>query len=122
MNLNNAFNLPAVRSWLTLIAVIWLLGFIGLGWLVKSLLVLMGLIVLTPVVLFMALRWWLSRNLVQEACPSCGIELTGINNTQIRCPNCSQVVQVEDRHFQRPNQPGTIDVQAVEVSAQALDE
>ena len=121
MNLNT-LNLPALRSWLALILVIWLLGFIGLGWLVKSLLVLMGLILLTPVMIFVALRWWLSRNLVQEACPSCGANLTGINNTQTRCYNCNQVIQVQNNHFQRPAQPGTIDVQAVDVSAQLLDD
>ena len=118
----NTFNLPALRSWLTLILVIWLLGFIGLGWLVKSLLVLMGLIVLAPVFVFVALRWWLSRNLVRQACPSCGANLTGLNNTQTRCFNCNQVIQVQNDHFQRPAQPGTIDVQAVDVSAQVLDE
>lgn len=114
-------NPSVLRSWLTFFAVVWLLGFIGLGWLVKSLFVITLLLLLTPVVLFIGLRWWLSRNLIQGACPACGNELTGLKNTQTTCPYCTQTVQINPEAFQRPSEPGTIDVQAIDVTSQSLD-
>lgn len=125
MNLNTPNiwrNLSAIRPWLITIAVIWLLGFIGLGWLVKSFLILTALVLLTPVVAFIGLRWWLQRNLIQDQCPVCEYELVGLNQTQTRCPNCNEPLQVEDRHFQRLTPPGTIEVNAVEVAAQTLED
>lgn len=119
MNLNQpqrSFVLSTMRSWLTFFLVIWLVGFIGLGWLLKSLLVLVGLILVTPVVLFVGLRWWLGRNLIQGACPSCGSEMTGFKNAQTTCPYCAQTVSIENSGMQRPSEPGTIDVQAVDVT------
>ena len=113
--------LSAIRSWLTFFLIIWLLGFIGLGWLLKSLLVLVGLILVTPVLLFVGLRWWLGRNLIQGTCPSCGNPLTGLKNTQTTCPSCAQTVSVENSVFQRPTEPGTIDVQAIDVTSQTVD-
>lgn len=113
--------LSAIRSWLTFFLIIWLLGFIGLGWLLKSLLVLVGLILVTPVLLFVGLRWWLGRNLIQGTCPSCGNPLTGLKNTQTTCPSCAQTVSVENSAFQRPAEPGTIDVQAIDVTSQTVD-
>lgn len=125
MNLNQSqhwlVNLSAMRSWLTFFAIVSLLGFIGLGWLVKSLLIMIALILLTPILLFVGLRWWLGQNLVKGACPSCGNPLTGLNNTQTTCPYCAQMVSVEKSSFQRPTEPGTIDVQAIEVTSQSVD-
>ena len=115
-------NLATVRSWLVLAAVIWLLGFIGLGWLVKSFLVLLSLILITPVIVFVGVRWWLQRNLVQGLCPACNYEFTGLNQTQARCPNCNESIKIEHRQFHRLTPPGTIDVQAVEVVAQPLED
>ena len=125
MNLNTPNiwrNLSAIRPWLIAITVIWLLGFIGLGWLVKSFLILTALVLLTPIVAFIGLRWWLQRNLIQDQCPVCQYELVGLNQTQTRCPNCNEPLQVEDRHFQRLTPPGTIEVNAVEVAAQTLED
>ncbi|NJK40205.1 MAG: hypothetical protein HC934_00395 [Acaryochloridaceae cyanobacterium SU_2_1] len=125
MNMNQTQRLllspSSLRSWLTFFALIWLMGFIGLGWLVKSLLVLTLLLLLTPLVLFVGLRWWLSRNLIQGACPACGKELAGLKNTQTTCPHCTQRVQIQTNAFQRPTEPGTIDVQAIDVTSQILD-
>ncbi len=125
MNLNTPNiwrNLAAIRPWLIAITVIWLLGFIGLGWLVKSFFVLIALILLTPVVVFLGLRWWLQRNLTQDQCPVCDYEFVGLNQTQTRCPNCNEPLQIEDRQFQRLTPPGTIEVNAVEVAAQTLED
>jgi len=114
--------LAVIRPWLTLLAIIWLLGSIGLGWLVKSFLILSALVILTPILAFLGLRWWLQRNLVQEQCPVCHYEFVGLNRTQTHCPNCNEPIQVEHRHFQRLTPPGTIDVQAIEVASQVIED
>jgi Zn finger protein HypA/HybF involved in hydrogenase expression len=130
VNLNNPFNTPktllanypALQSWITILLVIGLLGFVGLGWVVKSLLILFSLLLLTPVVALVGLRWWLQRSLVQGNCPVCQHQFAGLNNTQTQCPSCGEPLQIQNRQFQRLTPPGTIDVQAVEVSAQVIDD
>ncbi len=115
------FSFPRLASWLTPFLIIWLLGSVGLGWLVNSFLILMGLLLLAPVLAFVWFRWWLQRNLVQAQCPVCNYELTALNRTQIQCSNCGELLKVEQGKFNRLTPPGTIDVQAVEVSAQVED-
>jgi hypothetical protein len=107
---------------LTLIGFAWLLAALGLGWLVKSFLLLLGLLLLTPVVAFLGFRWWLQKNLVQAACPVCRFELAGLNQTEIQCPSCGEPLRAEQGHFIRITPSDTIDVEAVEVSATAIDE
>ena len=117
------FNLSGIGGWVVLLAIAWLLGMIGLGWLVKSVLVLIGLLVFTPVIAFFAIRWWLKRNLVQDQCPVCGVSSAGINGTQLmRCPSCSEPLRVEQGHFYRITPPGTVDVEAVEVIAKQIED
>ncbi len=116
------FNLSGIGVWVVLLAIAWLLGVIGLGWLVKSVLVLVGLLVFTPVIAFFAIRWWLKRNLVQDQCPVCGVSSAGINGTQLRCPSCSEPLRVDQGHFYRITPPGTVDVEAVEVIAQQIED
>jgi ribosomal protein S27E len=112
---------PRLASWLIPFLVIWLLGSVGLGWLVNSFIILMGLLLLAPVLAFVWFRWWLQRNLVQAQCPVCNYELTALNRTQIQCSNCGELLKVEQGKLNRLTPPGTIDVQAVEVSAQIED-
>ena len=116
------FNLSNIRPWLTLLAVIWLLGLVGVGWLVKSFLILVGLILLVPVLALLGFRWWLQRNLIQDQCPVCRYEFTGLNRTELQCPNCGERLLVEQGHFNRLTPPGTIDVQAVEVPAKPVED
>jgi len=116
------FNLSGIGGWVVLLAMAWLLGTIGLGWLVKSVLVLIGLLVFTPVIAFFAIRWWLKRNVVQDQCPVCGVSSAGINGTQLRCPSCSEPLRVDQGHFYRITPPGTVDVEAVEVIAQQIED
>jgi len=116
------FNLSGIGGWVVLLAIAWLLGTIGLGWLVKSVLVLIGLLVFTPVIAFFAIRWWLKRNVVQDQCPVCGVSSAGINGTQLRCPSCSEPLRVDQGHFYRITPPGTVDVEAVEVIAQQIED
>lgn len=101
---------------------VWVLGAIGLGWLVKSLLILFGLILLAPILAFFGFRWWLKRNLVQSQCPVCNFEFVGLNKTEFQCPNCGEPLRVEQGHFNRMVPPGTIDVSAVEVSARQIED
>lgn len=116
------FNFSNLTRWLPLLVVISLLGSVGLGWLVNSFLILVGLLLITPVLAFFGFRWWLQRNLVQNRCPVCNYEFTGLNRTQLQCPSCSEPLKVEQGHFNRLTPPGTIDVQAVEVTTQRLED
>ena len=115
-------NLLNLRPWFTLLAVIWLLASLGLGWLVKSLVIIVGLLFLAPIVAFFGFRWWLQRNLVADQCPVCRYEFTGLNNSQLQCPNCGESLLVQNNHFQRFTPEGTIDIQAVEVPAKSLED
>jgi predicted RNA-binding Zn-ribbon protein involved in translation (DUF1610 family) len=114
--------LSEVSRWLFPLAVIWLLGAIGLGWIVKVSLIVIGLLLIAPVVLVLGVSWWFRRNLVQDQCPVCGFEFVGLDHSEFRCPSCSEVLRAEDRRFVRSSPPGTIDVNAVEVTAQTIED
>lgn len=119
---NLQLNLSGVSFWLTLFAVIWLLSSIGLGWLVKSVAILLGLLLFIPVVAFLGFRWWLQRNVVESQCPVCSSQVAGINGMQLRCPSCGEPLKAEKGHFHRLTPPGTVDVDAVEVSARQIED
>lgn len=115
-------NLTRLSNWLLIIAIIGLLGSVGLGWLVKSILIFIGILLFAPIIVVIGLRWWLNRNLIQDQCPVCQNEFTALNQTQCQCPSCGEPLKVEQGHFHRLTPPGTIDVQAVNVSAQPTEE
>lgn len=119
---NLQIGMAEASRWLFPLFIIWLLGAIGLGWLVKSLLFLFAFLLIAPLIAFIGLRWWLKRNLVQSQCPVCGYEAVSLNQSEFRCPSCSEPLKAENGHFNRLQPPGTIDVNAVEVSAQIIDE
>lgn len=91
------------------------LGAIGLGWVVNGALILIVLLFSLPIIAWLGLRWWLSRTLVESACPVCSYEFTGFSGTECRCPNCSEPLQVEKGQFKRLSALGTIDVKAVDI-------
>lgn len=123
MSLKNfPLNLENLRPWLTLLAVLWLLASLGLGWLVNSLLIIVGLLFLAPIVAFFGFRWWLQRNLVVDKCPVCEYEFTGLNNSNLQCPSCGEQLLVNNNHFQRFAPEGTIDIKAIEVPAKSLED
>lgn len=126
MNVNRfrtlQINLAGLRSWLVLLAAIWLLGSIGLGWLVKSLVFLIGLLLLIPAIGFFVLRWWLKRNLIEDSCPVCQTQFVAINNSELSCPNCSEPLTIDHGHFHRLTPPGTVDVDAIEVPVSRLED
>jgi hypothetical protein len=94
---------------------IWLLGAVGLGWLVKSVALLLLLLFLAPVFAFLGFRFWLQRNLTRANCPVCQTSLTGLRGTAIACPNCGTSLEVLATAFERVAEAGTIDVTAVDV-------
>ncbi|MGJ3247197.1 MAG: hypothetical protein ACFE0I_14135 [Elainellaceae cyanobacterium] len=116
------FNISGLWVWLTIFAIVWLLGSIGLGWLVKSFLILIAFLLISPVIAFLAFRWWFQRNLVEGQCPVCGYELVGLNRTNMRCPSCSEPLKAEEGQFHRITPPGTVDVDAVDVSARQIED
>jgi hypothetical protein len=116
------FNLSGLSSLLTLLALSMLLGAVGLGWLVNGFLILMGLVLISPVIAWVGFRWWLKRNLVESRCPVCTYEFTGFNRTECQCPSCGEPLRVEQGRFNRLTPPGTIDVEAVEVSARQIED
>ncbi|APB33016.1 hypothetical protein GlitD10_0702 [Gloeomargarita lithophora Alchichica-D10] len=103
------------RFWLGWLFVLFLLSSLGLGWLVRGLSLLMLLVILTPTLLTLGLRWWLSRNLVTGACPVCGFGVQGVTHTPTQCPHCGERLQVTGGQFVRFTPPGIVDVSAVEV-------
>ena len=117
-----SLNLSGISNWLIILGIAWLLGSIGLGWVVKSILILISLLLLAPAIAFFGLRWWLNRNLIQDSCPVCSYEFPALNQTQCQCPNCGEPLKIEEGHFKRMTPPGTIDVTAVEVSARQLED
>jgi endogenous inhibitor of DNA gyrase (YacG/DUF329 family) len=114
-------NFSGIGCWLTLIVGAWLLGAVGLGWLIKSALVLIALILLTPILAFAGFRFWLRRNLIEGNCPVCSQPLTGIAPLQVPCPNCGTLIKATRAGFTRVTPEGTIDIQAVDVDATAVD-
>ncbi|AFZ60108.1 hypothetical protein H6G54_08970 [Anabaena cylindrica FACHB-243] len=119
---NLQLNLEKLRPWLTLLAVTWLLASLGLGWLVNSLLIIFGLLLVTPVIAFFGFRWWLQRNLVTGQCPVCEFELTGLNNSKLQCSNCGEQLSIQNSQFSRFAPEGTIDITAIEVPAKSLED
>ncbi len=119
---NSQLNLDHLRPWLTLLVVIWLLASLGLGWLINSLVILLGLLLLAPVVAVIGFRWWLKNQLVANDCPVCGYKLVGLENTQLQCTSCGEQLIIHNGQFQRFAPDGTIDIKAVEVPAKSLED
>lgn len=113
---NYQINFSGIGCWLTAIAVVWLLGAVGLGWLVKSIALLFVLLLAAPVIAFFGFRWWLKRNLIEGDCPVCQAPLTGLNEMQTPCPNCGTPLRVTRDGFERLTPDGTVEVNAVDVT------
>lgn len=105
-----------------MILAIFLVTSVGLGWVINGLLLFTAFLLITPIIAFWGLQWWLKQKLIQAQCPVCSYEFTGFKNTEFNCPNCGESLKVEADNFRRITPPGTIDVDAVEVSVKTIDE
>ncbi|MGL5796120.1 MAG: hypothetical protein ACRC06_17310 [Waterburya sp.] len=116
------YNTSGLGCWLSLILIAFILASVGLGWVVNGLVILFALLLISPIITFWGLQWWLKRKLIQSQCPVCSYEFTGFKNTEFNCPSCGETLKVEADHFSRMTPLGTIDVDAIEVSTQTLEE
>jgi hypothetical protein len=118
LNINNS----GFGCLLSFILVAFLLGSVGLGWVINGFLILIALLLISPILLFWGVSWWLKRNLVEDKCPVCGYQFTGFNKVQCRCPSCGELLNSDHGHFQRITPAGTIDVDAIEVPTKTLED
>jgi hypothetical protein len=91
------------------------MGSLGLGWILKSALLLLGLIILLPVVAIGGFILWSRLSVVQANCPVCEHQLTGLKGTELDCPSCGEALKVAQGAFNRVAPPNTIDIAAVEI-------
>jgi predicted RNA-binding Zn-ribbon protein involved in translation (DUF1610 family) len=108
-------NLSRFQSLLTILAICLVLGSLGLGWIVKSALIIIGLAIVTPIVGFLVFLWWVQKNIVRADCPVCGYDIQTVNGSQIKCPNCGEALSVAKGKLIRETPPDTIDITAIEV-------
>lgn len=120
--MNIQYNQSPLGCLLSFIAITFLLTSIGLGWLVNSFLIVLAFIFILPVIVYFGFSWWFSRKLVQDKCPVCSYELTGFKDTVFNCPNCGELLDVTGGKFVRAPVEGTIDINAIDVSVQQLEE
>jgi hypothetical protein len=99
-----------VRFWLTTLLIFWTLSTIGLGWLVNSFFILIGLIIFVPVIGFLGLQWWVKRSIVTADCPVCSSSFTATRSGQFQCPSCGESLQEIQNKFVRITPSGTIDI------------
>ena len=110
-------NFSGVGCWLTLAIGFGLVATVGIGWILKSLLVLVVLLFLIPVLAVAGAQFWLRRNLVEGTCPACAQPLTGFKPIPLSCPSCGIALQADDGIFTRVAAEGTIDVDVINVDA-----
>lgn len=108
---------PGLGCWVFALIAFWVIGAIGIKGVLGSIAVLILFLVLAPVLAFVALQFWIKRNLTQGNCPVCEQPLTGLSNTQVSCPNCGTEVSATADGFERVASEGVIDIQAVDVQA-----
>jgi hypothetical protein len=123
MNPNDmrGLQLRGLGVWILTLVLLMGIGSILPDWLINLFFVLVGLAILAPVAGFFGLRWWLERNLVQATCPVCAAPISGLQQTTVQCQSCGEPLQLRDGKALRITPPGTVDVEAVEVSAQVIE-
>ncbi len=112
---------PGLGCWLFILGAVWLLGAIGIGGIIKSFLALGLFVVLAPVLAFLALQFWIKRNLVSGSCPVCEQSLAGLKNSKMPCLNCGTELSVTAEGFERFATDGVIDIQAVDIQSNTID-
>jgi endogenous inhibitor of DNA gyrase (YacG/DUF329 family) len=99
-----------VRFWLTTLFIFWAIGAIGLGWIVKSLFILIGLAIALPIAAFIGLQWWATSKILTAECPICSHTFTATKGSQFNCPSCGEPLEAHKDQFKRITPPGTIDI------------
>lgn len=112
---------PGLGCWVFILGSAWLIGAIGLTGIIKASLVVILLLFLAPVLAFLALQFWVKRNLVEGNCPVCEQSLTGLKNSKMPCVNCGTELSITSEGFERFAKDGVIDVQAVDIQASTVD-
>ncbi|MEL6929475.1 MAG: hypothetical protein AAFO95_12670 [Cyanobacteria bacterium J06600_6] len=115
-------NTSDIGCWASVILTVLFFTSVGLGWVIKGFVISLVLLFITPLVAFWGFQWWLKCKLIQSNCPVCSYEFTGFKNTEFNCPSCGEALQVEAESFSRITPPGTIEVDAIEVSAKKIEE
>lgn len=105
------YQIDGIRFWLGLLLFVTVLGALGLGWVVQSLLVIFLLLLLAPILFILALQIWLRTRVVTASCPVCGQISTAIKEQSFVCPACGEPLEVRQGQFVRFTPPGTIDVE-----------
>ncbi len=112
---------PSLGCWLFILVALWLIGAIGIGSILKVTFALILFIFLAPVLAFLALQFWIRRNLVNGNCPVCEQSLAGLKNSKMPCPNCGTELSVTSEGFERFAAEGIIDIQAVDVQSNTVN-
>lgn len=95
----------------------WLVLTGRIGIIFDSFLVLFAVVTIVPVAAMLGFRWWISRQLVQGICPSCGASVTGLKGRAVNCTVCGTVFQAEKTGNFSVKDPSsaTIDIDAKEI-------
>jgi predicted RNA-binding Zn-ribbon protein involved in translation (DUF1610 family) len=120
--MNIQYDRSPLGCFLTFIAATILLTSVGLGWLVNGFLIFLAVLFMLPVALYFGFSWWMTRKLAFDKCPSCGEEITGFKDRVFNCPHCGETIEVVSGKFKRATPEGTIDVSAIDVSVQQLED
>jgi hypothetical protein len=87
------------------------------NWLANGLLLGLTLLIVAPIVALGVLGWWVRRNFIQGSCPACQYPLNGwkFQSAPTQCPQCGEVLHIQEGRYQRMTPPGTVEVQGVEI-------
>lgn len=100
--------------WLSALGSAFLMSWLGLGWLVTALLLLLFFLLSLPILAVLVFRWWARRWISTDQCPVCGFESQAIEGHRFHCPECGEPLFVADGFFYRQTPPGTIEVELLD--------
>lgn len=111
----NFYRLPDGQNksgfWVWVLILGILISTVGLGWLIKSLVVIILFLVITPIFGVLCFQWWLRSRIVTAECPVCLEISTAFRESQFACPSCGEALTIQKDLFIRLTPPGTIDVE-----------
>lgn len=94
----------------------------ALGWLFNLVVGLQLLLLAIPVVAVPLFQWWLSSNLLEGACPTCGLPNQLLKGQAAQCPECGTIfdseLNAQGIFMRQPSQTGE---GVIEVDVDVLD-